>query len=204
MRGGEPGEPLPAWEELLRMRPREERERMNLKTKVVATVLVFTIVGFLLNPQTPLGAAVFGAPAEEVAGAAPPPSWAIPALIVVTLVQALAFGGGFAFLFFGKPFLARLGASAGLTTAAHLTVVWWLVSWVPHGAMHMTAGADLAKLVVVEYLFHVTLVASAASLAMYLVRVAEARAPAPLARPAGAAHVMAVQPAAAVLRKVER
>lgn len=169
---------------------------MSTQAKVIGTVLVFAIVGFLLNPQTPLGAAVFGAPAEEAPGDAPPPAWAVLALVGVGLVQALGFGAGFAFLLWGRPFLARLGAPAGLTTAAHATVVWSLVSWVPHTAMHMTAGPDLGKLVVAEVLFHVTLVLGAAVLALFLVRAGEARVPAAGVRPGPAAHVLGVVPAA--------
>jgi hypothetical protein len=176
---------------------------MSVKTKAIGTVLVFAIVGMLLNPQTPLGSAIFGAPPEEPAGAAPPPAWAIPALIGVGLVQALAFGAGFAFLFFGRPYLARLGGPEGLATWTHLAVAWSLLSWVPHSAMHMTSGTDLGKLVFVEYLFHVTLIAGGALLALYLVRAAEARAAAPSPRPAAAAHVLAAPtPAAVVVKRV--
>lgn len=174
---------------------------MNLKTKVVATVLVFTIVGFLLNPQTPLGSAVFGPVAQEP-GEGPPPAWAIPALIGVGLVQSIAFGAGFAFLFFGRRFLARLGGPQGLATASWLAVSWSLVSWVPHSAMHMTAGNDLGKLVVVEYLFHITLILGGALLALYLVRAAEARTVQASRFPVPVAQALAVQPAAVVVKRV--
>lgn len=148
-----------------------------------------------------MGSAVFGAPAEET-GEGAPPALAIPALIGVGLVQAVAFGAGFAFLFFGRPFLAPLGGPKGLATASWLAVSWSLISWVPHSAMHMTAGSDLGKLVFVEYLFHVTLIAGAALLALYLVRAAGARTPQASRYPVPVAQALVVQPAAVVLRRV--
>lgn len=173
---------------------------MSTKSKVAATVLVFTIAGFLLNPETPLGAAVWG-PSAELPGEAPPPGWAVPTLIVVALLQALAFGGGFAFLFFGRDAVRRLGATTGLATWTWLAVAWLLLSWVPHGALHQTSGADLGKLAIIEVAFHVTLMAGAAVLGLFLVRAADERG-APAARhPVPMANALAVAPAAVVLKR---
>lgn len=136
------------------------------RTKVILVAIAFAIVGFLLNPNAPLGGMLFGAPPE---GSGPSPSGAqIAALMVVALVESIAFGVGVALLAFGLPRARRLIPRAGLATAAWIAVVWLLVSWVPHTAMHQTAGRDFAKLVAIEYAFHVTLVAGGAILAWAL------------------------------------
>lgn len=144
---------------------------MQTKTKVAGTVLVFAIVGFMLNPGTPVGEALWG-PMAETGG--PGPTAAQFALLMgVTLVQALAFGAGLAFLLFGFGAIRRIFATEGQARAAQLSIAWSLASWVPHSALHMTAGADLGKLVAIEVLFHVTLILAAAALGWTLVRAAQ-------------------------------
>lgn len=145
---------------------------MSTKTKVIATLVVFALVGLMLNPNAPLGAAIFGTPPESDHG---PTGGQIAALMVVALVESLAFGLGFAFLLFGLPAVRRAVPHAGPARAVWLATTWALVSWVPHTALHQTVGEDFAKLVAIEYAFHVTLVLGAAAIAWALVT--RARAP---------------------------
>lgn len=153
------------------------------RTKVILVAVAFSIVGFLLNVNAPLGGMVFGTPPE---GGASPSGGQVAALMVVALVEAIAFGVGAAFLAFGLPHARRLIPRPGLATAAWIAVAWLLVSWVPHSAMHQTAGEDFAKLVGIEYAFHVTLVVGGAVLAWALATGARAE-PKAEARPARAA-----------------
>ncbi len=51
-------------------------------------------------------------------GAAQPPGNLVPLLILLVAVESLSFGLGVAFLFFGRQWLGRMGASPGLTAAA--------------------------------------------------------------------------------------
>lgn len=134
----------------------------SAKTKVAVTVVAFALLGFLLNPNAPLGAAVFGAPSDE---GPQPTGGQVAALMAVALLESVAFGLGAAFLLFGLPLVRHLVGRPGAARAAWLAVAWSLLSWVPHTALHQTAGADFAKLVAIEYAFHVTLVLAAASIA---------------------------------------
>ncbi|HET6405014.1 MAG TPA: hypothetical protein VFH78_10230 [Candidatus Thermoplasmatota archaeon] len=141
--------------------------------KVIGTIVLGTLVGFMLNPHAPLGAALFGAPP---AGDHEPTGGQVGALMAVALVEAIAFGLGLAFLVFGYAAMARRLGSDGSTRLAHLAVVWGLMSWVPHTAMHQTNGDNIARLIVIEYAFHVTLVLAAAALAWAFVRSSGRRA----------------------------
>lgn len=143
-----------------------------MRWKVLAVALPLALVGFMLNPNGPLGAAVWPEPP-----AGPEPTAAqVPLLILVALLESLAFGAGFAFLLFGRPALDRApGATRGWATAAYFAIAWGLVSWVPHSSMHITnAHDDFARLILIEYMFHVTLVVSAAVTAMFFWRVLHA------------------------------
>lgn len=145
---------------------------MKTSLKLVVTVLAFAFLGMLLGPHAPLGAALWGAPPE---GGAEPSEGQVAALMIVALVEAVGFGIGGAILLFGRGPLRALGAGAAQTTLAWLVLVWALMSWVPHSALHQTAGEDFAKLVGIEYAFHVTLILGASYLAWFLVGAARAR-----------------------------
>lgn len=136
--------------------------------KVVGVVVVGSIVGFMLDANAPVGKAIWG---EAPAG--PQPSGGeLPLLMAVSLIQAVGFGLGVAFLAFGWPLLSRAGGSPGWAMAAFVAIAWGLVSWVPHSAMHVTnAHDDFARLILIEYVFHVTLVVAAAVTAWYFVGV---------------------------------
>lgn len=135
--------------------------------KVIGTIVLGTVVGFMLNPQSPVGAALWGAAPE---GGEAPTGGQIGLLMAVSLVEAIAFGVGLAFLFFGRSAMRRVLGSGGFATAAQLAIAWGLLSWVPHSAMHQTNGDNMARLIVIEYVFHVTLIAAAALLAWAFVR----------------------------------
>lgn len=154
---------------------------MNSKTKTVLTVVAFTVLGFLLNPNAPLGAVVFGAPPSD--GAEEPTGAQIGLLMAVGLVESIAFGLGAALLLLGGALVRRLAAVGIPARAAWLATVWGLMSWVPHTALHMTAGDDMARLIAIEYGFHVTLVVAAIFVARFLVDLSQSRSAARLASP---------------------
>jgi len=144
---------------------------MTTKARFAVTVLVFAIVGVMLDPHTPLGTAIWGPMPED----GPAPSGPAMALFLgVLLVQAAAFGVGAGLLLFGFPAILRLLRDRARARGVHLALVWSLMSWVPHAAMHETAGPDLGKLLATEYIFHVTLILGAAGIAWSLVRGAQA------------------------------
>lgn len=139
--------------------------------KVVGVVIVGSIVGFMLDANAPVGKALWG----EAPAGPEPTGGEIGFLMAVSLIQSIGFGLGLAFLFFAWPIVRKAGASAGASMAAFVAIAWSLVSWVPHTAMHVTnAHDDFARLIVIEYAFHVTLLIGAAIIAWYFVGAAKA------------------------------
>lgn len=135
--------------------------------KVIGTIVLGTVLGFMLNPQSPIGGALWGTMPE---GGEEPTGTQIGLLMAVSLLEAIAFGAGIAFLLFGHAAMTRVLGSTGFARAAQLAIVWGLASWVPHSAMHQTNGDNMARLIVIEYVFHVTLIAAAALIAWAFVR----------------------------------
>ncbi|MET7396347.1 hypothetical protein ABZS66_22985 [Dactylosporangium sp. NPDC005572] len=108
-------------------------------------------------------------------GAATPPRDLLPLFFVLSVLEAMAFGAGVAFLCFGLAPLRRLGAGAALTWAAYVSISFMLLSWWPHDNLHRVLGhADFAGLAQLEYLFHVPLMAGAAVVAGFFLRIRRA------------------------------
>ncbi|MGH2450799.1 MAG: hypothetical protein ACRDGE_05935 [Candidatus Limnocylindria bacterium] len=133
----------------------------------VATVAVFAALAFSLTfviwPQPP--------------DAPVPPARLMPVLIGLGVADALAFGVGVAFLIFGFPVLARIGGTGPLTWASYLGIGWSLVSWWPHVNMHRVNGASFEGLVMIDIIFHLTLIAVAMILAAFFFRVIRSAPP---------------------------
>src|SRR5918993_4173093 len=76
------------------------------------------------------------------------------------------WGWGVSFLIFGLPLVRRVSADSKLRAwLMYLGFGWALVSWWPHGNLHMSNGDNMQRLLYIEYGFHVTLVISAAIVA---------------------------------------
>ena len=146
---------------------------MDTKWKVVIVTIVAGLIGMQLQATSPLGKNLW----PETSGE-DPTSAQLPFLIVVGVLEGIAFGLGVAFLFFGwSRVTSTPGVSKGLSTAAAAGITWGLVSWIPHSAMHQTnAEGDFWRLIGIEYLFHVTLIAFGAVLALFAYRAAQAAA----------------------------
>jgi hypothetical protein len=134
--------------------PRGARSSQRAWIKVLVITLLVTIPAFLLGHVIwhPLGMA--------------PSPGQMPFFMVVSLFEALALGLGVAFLVFGLPLVRRIPSE--LKTRAwlmYLGIGWALVSWWPHGNLHMSNGDNMQRLLYIEYGFHVTLGISAAIVA---------------------------------------
>ena len=122
--------------------------------KVLVITLLVTIPAFLL-----------GHIIWRPMGMAPSPGQ-VPFFMVVSFFEALALGLGVSFLVFGLPLVRSVPSQ--LKTRAwlmYLGIGWALVSWWPHGNLHMSNGDNMQRLLYIEYGFHVTLVISAAIVA---------------------------------------
>jgi uncharacterized membrane protein YeiH len=77
----------------------------------------------------------------------------------------------------GLPALRRFTQPKGLTVAAYVSIVFMLVSWWPHDNMHrVLSHHDLAGLARIEYAFHVTSIAAAATVGLFFLRTVKTRA----------------------------
>ena len=134
-----------------------------IKFSVLAVVLA--ALAFILSPNGPLGG--FWPPHPHL----PAPNTAqLPLLILLNLIEVAAFEIGIAFLFFAWPAMRAIApASLGLTRAAHLSIAWLLFSWWPHDSLHVSNGMELEGLIVIEYVFHVTLMIGGIILAWFFV-----------------------------------
>ncbi|MER5790567.1 AMP-binding protein [Streptomyces sp. NPDC001980] len=97
-----------------------------------------------------------------------PWSWLFRGLYAAEL---LAFSVGLAFLVAGRPLMRRQGRSRGLTTAAHLAIVWLLVSWWPQDNFYrLAAKTDWERQAALVYVFNVPLMIAAVVVAVYVTR----------------------------------
>ena len=91
--------------------------------------------------------------------------------VVLAALEALAFGLGGAFIAYGLPLVRQVaGGSVPGTWATFIATAWLLLSWWPHDSMHRHNGMDLGGLLMIEYLFHVSMMVAGAVLAYTLVR----------------------------------
>lgn len=83
----------------------------------------------------------------------------------------LAFAAGVTFLVNGRPMMARQGRSPALTTAAHLAIVWLLVSWWPQDNFYrLAAKTDWPQQAALVYVFNVSLMVAGLLVAIYAAR----------------------------------
>ena len=99
---------------------------------------------------------------------APPAAGLIPYFIALSVFESAFFGVGVAFLLFGLPKMRRVARISGLSPWPwYLAIGYLTASWWPHLGMHAVAGLDFDKLIVVDYVFHVPYVISAAVVAHF-------------------------------------
>jgi len=131
--------------------------------KWLAVTLLLGVIAFAASPNGPFGG--FWRPSPDF----PQPSNAqLPLFIVLNVAEVLAFGLGIAFLIFGYPLMQAIApASKRLTFWAFLSIAWLLVNWWPHDSLHVANGMNMGGLLVIEYVFHLTLIVAGAVLAYF-------------------------------------
>lgn len=133
--------------------------------KWLAVTLVLGIVAFLMSPNAPLGG-FWGTQADmnTLVGVQR------GLFMLLTAIQSIAFGFGFAFLLFGRKAVSSfLPVEGGLSLAVFLAISWSLLSWWPHSNLHQTHNPEnLSGLLAIEYGFHVTLILGGAVIAYFI------------------------------------
>lgn len=125
--------------------------------------IVLAVIAFFLSPNAPLGSFWLPEPHMPV-----PNAVQLPLFILLNVAEVVTFGIGVAFLFFGLPLMRRIApASTGLTRAAQVSIAWLLLNWWPHDSLHVHNGMELNGLLVIEYVFHVTLMIAGVILAWF-------------------------------------
>ncbi|WKZ37054.1 MAG: hypothetical protein QY332_03835 [Anaerolineales bacterium] len=121
------------------------------------------IAAFLASPNAPLG----GFWEVQAHDGHTPEGMQRMLFMLLTAIQSLAFGFGFAFLLFGREAVRSfLPAEGGLGLAVYLAIAWSLLSWWPHTNLHQTHNPDnISGLLTIEYGFHVTLIFGAVVIA---------------------------------------
>ncbi len=128
-----------------------------------ALAVVLGTLAFLSGPTAPLGFFWRPNPALPTPSASP-----VPFFMLLALAEAMSFGVGIAFLFFGYPMVrAVYPAGSTLTRLAHFSIAWLLFNWWPHDSLHLHVGYNLGGLLVVEYAFHITLMIAGVILAYF-------------------------------------
>lgn len=141
-------------------------------------LLVTILVGI---PAVPVGQILWPTLDVTPASAGMPPY--LPFLILISILEALTFGLGVAFVVFGLPLVRRVPVwSPTLRAAVFVSISWFLLSWWPHDGFHRSLGLNMWGLVAIEYIFHVTLMIAAGILALAFARLVQqaagaARAP---------------------------
>ena len=97
------------------------------------------------------------------------PTALLPFLMVPAVFEALAFGAGVAFLVAAGRRVFGSAQARGLAVAAYASAGWALVSWWPHSNMHRV-NTSFQGLVVIDWTFHLTLIAGAAIVGIFLYR----------------------------------
>src|SRR5262245_14173834 len=124
---------------------------------------VLAVIAFILSPNGPLGS--FWSPDPHMPT---PTAGQLPLFILINVAEVVTFGIGVAFLIFGLPIMRAVApATKGLTRAAQISIGWLLLSWWPHDSLHVHNGMALGGLLVIEYVFHVTLMVAGVILAWF-------------------------------------
>jgi hypothetical protein len=118
----------------------------------VAVTVAFTGLALLVHPVGPFGG--FWRPSEICPD---PTIIQLPFFAVLALTEATSFGLGFAFLAFGYPYV-RSVFSKNMAVPVWLGIAWLFINWFPHNALHMNAGIDVWRTIVIDFTFHVTLI----------------------------------------------
>lgn len=124
---------------------------------------VLAVIAFVLSPNAPLGG--FWSPDPHMLA---PTANQLPLFILLNVTEVVTFGLGVSFLFFGLPVMRAIApASMLLTRAAQISIAWLLLNWWPHDSLHIHNGLEMGGLLVIEYVFHVTLMVAGVILAWF-------------------------------------
>lgn len=138
------------------------RRKLVLVGAVAASLAAFVVGPILFAPSAAL----------------PQPTGAqLPLFMLLAAAEAAVLGVAIAFAALGRGAVRRLFSTSARATAVHVALVWALGSWWLHDNLHMANGLDIGGLLIIEYAFHLTVMAAAAVVAWALVAETRTRRP---------------------------
>lgn len=130
---------------------------MKLWVKFLLITFILGIPAFVLGPM-------IWTPSQD----AKPTSGQLPFFIFLSLVEALLFGFGVAFIICSWSLVKKdSNQSKNITTAAFISLAWLLVSWWPHDNLHRHNAMHMQGILYIEYGFHMTSIVAAIILSYY-------------------------------------
>jgi hypothetical protein len=107
-------------------------------------------------------------------GVATPPPSMLPFFVPIgVVIPALSLGFGVAFLLFGSK-LMRTGPPTALSRASFISIWWLLANWWPHANFHRVSNG-WANLVLIDYVFHTTVIIATCVVAAFFLSVLRER-----------------------------
>ena len=132
---------------------------MKTSLKVALLTVLVAIPAFLLGNGAPAGGWWSDLWPWGDGGHGEPSSAQLPFFMAIAALEAVALGLAVAFVAWGWPAMRRLaGGRAGLAMGMYLGATWLLGNWWFHDNLHQVNGFDFAGLLVIEYVFHLTLI----------------------------------------------
>jgi hypothetical protein len=91
--------------------------------------------------------------------------------MALAALESLALGLGVAFISYGLPLVRRAaGESRARMWMTLIATAWLLISWWPHDNMHKHNGMNLDGLLVIDYVFHTSMIVAGLALTYSLMR----------------------------------
>ena len=128
---------------------------MKDKTKALIILIVVGVAGLMLAQKLFPSSSDFPAPTSAQ----------LPFLIVLGIIEALAMGGGFAYLI-----VYWKMAAAEKNLLVHVALFWLMGSWWVHDGLHRMNGHELSGLIKIEYGFHLTLIVASFIVASHILK----------------------------------
>lgn len=98
----------------------------------------------------------------------------LPFFAVLALFESASLAGGVVFLMLISPLIKKLTQQDKKRfTSMTICIAWSLLNWWMHDNLHMHNGTDVVGLLYIEYIFHVSLMSSAALLAYNFYKLVE-------------------------------
>jgi hypothetical protein len=103
-----------------------------------------------------------------------PPANLLPGYIVLSGIEALAFGFAVAFALFGWPAIRDLALGAPwLNKWLFVTLCWFTGNWWAHDNLHMHNGLNMHGMIFIEIGFHITMLICGVTLILGFLRLAQ-------------------------------